>query len=172
MQLDAVTILVTVVLSSGLTFLLVKLFFSEVIKASVSEAIKHPFELQKQEHQHKLDLQKQELQKAHRKVYHKELADIISMVKHAAKEEEAVLTAEERVEKAMQRFMRGKAFNEQQLKWLGYIKGHLVENLTIGVDDFNLLPIFEQRGGLKAAQKAFDQKVESIVAEINLSIAA
>jgi hypothetical protein len=31
--------------------------------------------------------------------------------------------------------MVGKSFNEEQLKW-GYIQEHLVQNLTIEMDDF------------------------------------
>ena len=38
------------------------------------------------------------LEKAHAARYHKSLVDIISMVKHAAREEEPLLTASERVE--------------------------------------------------------------------------
>ncbi len=120
----------------------------------------------------KANFPEKELQKAHRKVYHKELADIISMVKHAAKEEEAVLTAEERVERAMQRFVKGKKFSDEQLKWLGYIKEHLAENLTLEVSDFDVLPIFEQRGGLRVVRRVLGEDVEKIVDEINLSIAA
>ena len=40
------------------------------------------------------------LQKAHEVHYHKALVDIISMVKHAARQDEPLLTAEERVERA------------------------------------------------------------------------
>ena len=40
------------------------------------------------------------LEKAHRLRYDKELVDIISMVKHAARDEEPLLTAEERVGRA------------------------------------------------------------------------
>jgi type I restriction enzyme, R subunit len=60
-----------------------------------------------------------ELQKAHKLVYHKALADIISMVKHAARQEEPVLSAEERVDQAIQKVRRGKSFNEEQDKRQG-----------------------------------------------------
>jgi type I restriction enzyme R subunit len=39
--------------------------------------------------------------------------------------------------------MVGKSFNQEQLKWLGYIQEHLVQNLTIEMDDFEYAPIFE-----------------------------
>ena len=72
-----------------------------------------------------------ELQKAHKLVYHKALVDIISMVKHAAQEEEPIYTAEERVDRALKAVMAGKSFDEEQTKWLGFIREHLIENLTI-----------------------------------------
>ncbi len=49
------------------------------------------------------DFSEKELQKAHKLVYHKDLADIISMVKHAAKDEEPIFTAGERVDKALKK---------------------------------------------------------------------
>jgi len=42
--------------------------------------------------------------------YHKALVDIISMIKHAAKEGEPLLTAEERVERAFAKVVTGKTF--------------------------------------------------------------
>lgn len=58
------------------------------------------------------------LQKAHQVQYHKALVDIISMVKHAARDQEPLYTAEERVNHAFERLTAGKQFTEDQLKWL------------------------------------------------------
>jgi type I restriction enzyme R subunit len=113
-----------------------------------------------------------ELQRAHELVYKKSLADIISMVKHAAREEEPILTAEERVDSAFKKIMAGKAFDEEQAKWLGFIKEHLVHNLTIGRDDFEYAPLFERNGGLGKAKKVFGGELESLMNEINHRIAA
>ena len=113
-----------------------------------------------------------ELQKAHKYVYHKALADIISMVKHAAKEEEPILTAEERVGKAMQRVMEGKSFDEDQIKWIGFIRHHLITNLTIEEHDLESFPIFADRGGLSKARKIFKNDLVPLLAEINAAIAA
>lgn len=113
-----------------------------------------------------------ELQKAHRLIYNKAVADIISMVKHAAREEEPILTAEERVNHAMQRVTAGKSFNEEQLKWLDLIRQHVIQNLTIDIDDFAVAPIFERHGGLGRAQKVFEGQLETLVAEINAAVAA
>ena len=48
------------------------------------------------------------LQKAHAPQYRKALVDIISMVKHAALEEEPLLTAAERVDRAIARITTGR----------------------------------------------------------------
>ncbi len=113
-----------------------------------------------------------DLQEAHKFVYNKALADIISMVKHAAREEEPLLTAEERVDNALKKFMRGKSFNGEQQKWLSFIREHLIKNLTLEVTDFDAAPIFEQRGGLSKAKKVFKENLETLITEINHAIAA
>ncbi|HLA87850.1 MAG TPA: type I restriction-modification enzyme R subunit C-terminal domain-containing protein, partial [Anaerolineales bacterium] len=113
-----------------------------------------------------------DLEKAHKYVYKKPLVDIISMVKHAAKEQEPMLTADERVGRAMQKVTSGKSFNEDQKKWLGLIRDHLVKNLTIGEDDLDYAPIFERNGGLGRARRVFDKELGSLLAEINAGVAA
>jgi len=120
----------------------------------------------------KCDFDEDDLQKAHKIVLNKALADIISMVKHAAKQEEPVLTAEERVRFAMEKMMKGKTFSEEQKKWLEYIRLHLVQTLTIDMEDFNDQPIFSDRGGIKEAQKVFGNNLEQLIQEINYHIAA
>ena len=50
------------------------------------------------------------LQIAHRAQYKKELVDIISMVKHAARDAEPLLTAAERVERAFAQLTAGRSF--------------------------------------------------------------
>jgi len=113
-----------------------------------------------------------ELGRAHELVYHKALVDIISMVKHAAREEEPMLTSRERVAKGMDAIIAGKHFTPEQQKWLGLIREHLVQNLTIGLDDFENAPIFERQGGLGKVRKIFPDRLEALLAEINMAIAA
>lgn len=113
-----------------------------------------------------------DLEKAHKYVYKKPLVDIISMVKHAAKEQEPILTAEERVDRAMKKVTDGRSFNEEQRKWLGLIRDHLVKNLTIEEVDLDYAPIFERNGGLGKARRVFDKELSSLLAEINAAIAA
>lgn len=113
------------------------------------------------------------LQEAHKLVYNKSLADIISMVKHAAKKEEPILTAEERVSIAFEKVVAGKPYSYEQLNWLGLIKEHLIQNLTIDEDDLANAPVFDQKGGLKKAEKVFGKaELKKLIEEINYSIAA
>jgi type I restriction enzyme, R subunit len=77
------------------------------------------------------------------------------MVKHAARNAEPILTAEERVDRALQKIARNRSFNEEQQKWLALIREHLVKNLTIEEDDFDVVPIFEQFGGKGKARRVF-----------------
>lgn len=114
----------------------------------------------------------EKLQNAHKLVHNKALADIISMVKHAAREGEPICTAEERVDQAMKRITTEKSFNEEQMKWLGYIREHLIKNLTIGMEDFEYAPVFERHGGKGKADKVFNNELESLISEINYKIAA
>lgn len=118
------------------------------------------------------DFDQRPLQEAHRLLYHKALADIISMVKHAARDEEPILTADERVSRAMTRINQAHSFNGEQQKWLDLIRQHLVEHLTIDEDDFDNMPIFELHGGKVKARKIFQEQFSSLLDELNLAIAA
>jgi len=113
-----------------------------------------------------------ELQRATQLVHNKALADIISIVKRAARADEPIYTALERIERAIASVMVGKSFNQEQLKWLGYIQEHLVQNLTIEMDDFEYAPIFERVGGKGKAKKVFSGGLEALIDEINAAIAA
>jgi type I restriction enzyme R subunit len=117
------------------------------------------------------DFDPRQLQEAHRAVFHT-LADIISMVKHAAREEEPLMTAEERVSRAMQKITEGREFSEEQRKWLGLIREHLAQNLTIDEEDFDAFPIFEMLGGAGKAKRVFGGQLRPLIGELNLAVAA
>lgn len=118
------------------------------------------------------DYQIEDLQKAHKVVYNKALADIISMIKHAAKNDEPLTTAEERVTEAINSLREQISFNEEQQEWLELIKNHLIENLTIDKDDFQELPIFTRPGGLSQAKKVFNNLLDDVIKKLNELIAA
>jgi type I restriction enzyme R subunit len=112
------------------------------------------------------------LRRAHERCYHKAMVDIISMVKHAAREEEPLLTAEERVDRAMQTLHRGRQFTHEQEQWLEYIRRHMAVNLSIDRNDLDTLPIFVQRGGLGRAGRIFGPALDDLLRQVNEAVAA
>jgi type I restriction enzyme R subunit len=112
------------------------------------------------------------LSKAHEVCYHKALVDIISMVKHAARDAEPLLTAEERVDRAFQKIAAGRKFTEEQFKWLTRIQNHLVQNLSIGKEDFEAVPVLARLGGWGRANKVFEGQLEKLLRQINEEVAA
>jgi type I restriction enzyme R subunit len=112
------------------------------------------------------------LQKAHALRYDKALADIISMVKHAARNEEPLLTAAERVDRAMAGILASREFTTEQRQWLDRIREHLAENLWIDKEDFEFAPVLSRAGGWKPADRTFEGKLESLLKTLNEAIAA
>jgi type I restriction enzyme R subunit len=105
-----------------------------------------------------------------RKAYRNDLADIISIVRHAAKRE-PLLTAQERVGRAMARIRMGRTFTVEQESWLELIPAHLIENLVIERPDFSAIP-FSRRGAWGRANAAFDSRLEELLNQINEAMAA
>jgi type I restriction enzyme R subunit len=113
-----------------------------------------------------------ELQRSHELVYNKPLADIISMVKHASNYNVPILNAQERVEKVIKKLMEKHSFSDEQLNWLSYIKEHLIQNLAISQEDFNIMPVFDRHGGMNKAQQIFGENFQLIIQEINEALVA
>ena len=112
------------------------------------------------------------LQKAFEIAHHKALADIISMVKRAALEASPLMTAEQRVQEAIERVVAGREFSVEQAKWLDYIRQHLVANLSIEADDFDNVPVLANRGGLGRANRVFAGTLEELLYELNAELVA
>jgi type I restriction enzyme R subunit len=112
------------------------------------------------------------LEKAHQVHYRKALVDIISMVKHAADDEQPLLTAAERVSRAFDTLTTGKTFTPAQQAWLDRIREHLVQNLSIDREDFDDLPVFARYGGWTKADRDFEGRLIDVLTEINEAIAA
>jgi len=112
------------------------------------------------------------LQKAHEVRYHKALVDIISMVKHAAREEEPLFTAEERVNRVLDRMALSSSLTAEQQQWLDRIREHLIENLSISTSDFDIIPIFSSEGGWGKANRVFGGQLPALIHQWNEAIAA
>ena len=120
----------------------------------------------------KSDFPEKDLQRGYELVYKKPLADIISIVKHALNNDVPIMTAQERVENVMKKIIEKHSLNEDQINWLSYIREHLIKNLAISQEDFEIMPIFERQGGLTKARQIFGDDLERLIREINEALAA
>ncbi|HEX2955918.1 MAG TPA: type I restriction-modification enzyme R subunit C-terminal domain-containing protein, partial [Chitinispirillaceae bacterium] len=109
---------------------------------------------------------------AHKVSGHKAMADIISLLKNADNENNPLLTAQERVNKVINEITAAYSFNDEQKKWLGYIREHLIVNLAIEAELFDLVPVLERQGGLAKAKKVFGKQFDTLVKELNFKLAA
>lgn len=112
------------------------------------------------------------LQKAYKATHHKALVDIISMVKRAALDEAPLLTAEERVNAAVVKVTADRELSDEQARWLDYIRQHLVENLSIEPEDFEVIPILSGRGGWGRANRVFNGRLDELIKELNKELVA
>jgi type I restriction enzyme R subunit len=126
-------------------------------------------ELRRTLNQHGFETEK--LQRAHRAKGFKALADVISIVKHAAAQQAPLLTAEERVNRAIEKFLESRKLTPEQMQWLSLVREHLVKNLAMDEEDFDLTPLLEMRGGKAKARKVFGE-LAKIVSELNEAVAA
>jgi type I restriction enzyme R subunit len=107
-----------------------------------------------------------------RRACNQELADIISIIRYAAKGGE-LLTVEQRVNKALMKVKSDRSFTEEQNKWLDLIRRHLIENLLMEKEDIETLPIFTREGASwSKLNRVFSGELETIIHEINEAIAA
>ena len=120
----------------------------------------------------KNDYDEKLLRRAHEKVNRKALADLISMIKHAANEQEPLLTASERVTKALEEMRAFHTFNPEQERWLGLIGEHLKENLSISEEDLDFQPVFAQRGGRARARNLFGKELQPLIDRLNYTLVA
>ena len=100
------------------------------------------------------------------------MADVISLVKHAATEESPLLSAEERVTAALARLEKKLTLSTEQQQWLTLIREHLVKSLSLSEEDFDNQPIFANRGGAARARKLFPHQLPTLIRRINEEVAA
>ncbi|MBP9903182.1 MAG: hypothetical protein KBH45_17105, partial [Verrucomicrobia bacterium] len=65
----------------------------------------------------------------------------------------------------------GERFTPEQLKWLEMIRDHIAANLGIEPDDFEYAP-FVQEGGLGKVYQLFGAELNSLIEQLNESLAA
>jgi type I restriction enzyme R subunit len=98
------------------------------------------------------------------------LADLVSLVRHAALDE-ALEPYPERVGRRYREWLAGRDFTPQQRWWLDEIARHIGINLSIQVEDLNSYA-FQNRGGQVAAVRLFGTRLAGILDELNAVLTA
>lgn len=111
----------------------------------------------------------EKLQRAHRAKGFKALADVISIVKHASAVQSPLLTAEERVNRAVDSFLVMHKLTPEQMQWLSLVREHLVKNLSMDEEDFDLTPLLQMRGGAAKAKRVFGD-LHLLVMQLNEAV--
>ena len=106
----------------------------------------------------------------------KQLVDVIAMVRHAIDPNTQLapvgITVEERYQQWMaEKQTAGVTFTSDQKKWLDAIKDHIAASLNIEQDDLEEVP-FNSIGGLGRAYELFGDKLNAILDELNMRLAA
>ena len=57
------------------------------------------------------------------------------------------------------------------MQWLSLIREHLVKNLSLDEEDFDLAPLLEMRGGKAKGSKVFGG-LSALVADLNEAVAS
>jgi type I restriction enzyme, R subunit len=112
------------------------------------------------------------LQRAFQAAHQKALIDIISMVKRAAVDTSPLLTAEERVNQAVDQVIEGRELTDTQAKWMEYIRQHLVQNLSIEREDFEAIPVLSDHGGWGRANRVFEGQLSELLEDLNKELVA
>lgn len=104
------------------------------------------------------------------------LANLVSLLRFAIGESDVLepwpMTVDERFEAWLAQQQRmGRSFTPEQMEWLLMIRDHVGRSLTIGMDDFELVPFYEKGGPLRAYD-LFGQELDGLLLELNEVLAA
>jgi len=104
------------------------------------------------------------------------LTDLVSLVRFAIHQDNELVPFPERVNANFKAWLAGqesagKQFNEEQMWWLEKIRDHIAAELQIVPDDFELVP-FNQKGGLGKVYQLFGDELNTLIEQLNESLAA
>jgi type I restriction enzyme R subunit len=107
---------------------------------------------------------------------HRILTDLVSLVRYAIHQDNELVPFPERVNANFNAWLAsqessGKTFTEEQRQWLAMIRDHIAANLGIAPDDFEYAP-FAQQGGLGKVYQLFGEELNTMIEELNETLAA
>jgi type I restriction enzyme, R subunit len=106
----------------------------------------------------------------------KMLVDLVQIVRHALEPTAPLIPRRDEVQRRYHDWLtekrrRGIVFTDDQMRWLGAIKDHIVASLAIAREDFEEVP-FSQMGGLGKAYEVFGDELARVMDELNERLAA
>ncbi len=106
----------------------------------------------------------------------RKLADIVSVVRYAIGGADELAPFADGVRERFRGWLSmqetaGRAFTEEQVRWLETIRDHIAGSVSMEMGDFQLPP-FSQRGGLSKAYEVFGEELPEIVEELNVELVA
>ena len=106
----------------------------------------------------------------------RKLADIVSVVRYAIGGADELAPFADGVLERFRGWLSmqetaGRAFTEEQVRWLETIRDHIAGSVSMEMGDFELPP-FLQQGGLSKAYEVFGEELPEIVEELNVELVA
>lgn len=109
----------------------------------------------------------QQLNTALSQMTNEEMAvDIITLIRRYAIGS-ALLSHEARIRKAVEKLKKAHNFSKQELSWIARMEKYLMEESVLNVSVFDEDSRFKAQGGFNKINKVFQDKLESIVWELN-----
>lgn len=93
-------------------------------------------------------------------------ADIISLIRRYAIGS-ALISHEARIRRAVDKLKKAHSFSKQELSWIGRMEKYLMEESVLNITVFDEDGRFKAQGGFSKINKVFQNKLESIVLELN-----
>jgi type I restriction enzyme R subunit len=104
------------------------------------------------------------------------LTDIVSLIRFALDQEDELVPFAEKVRDRFTNWVAqqentGRAFTEEQRRWLEMIRDHITTSLEIDMDAFEYTPFVEE-GGVGKAVQVFGKDLRVLLDELNGALAA
>ena len=93
-------------------------------------------------------------------------ADMISLIRRYAIGS-ALISHEARIRRAVDRLKKKHSFSKQELNWIARMEKYLMEESVLNVSVFDEDGRFKAQGGFAKINKVFQNKLESVVLELN-----
>lgn len=92
-------------------------------------------------------------------------ADIITFIRQEALGS-PLISHEDRIKNSINKLQKKHSFTKIELDWLKRIEAHLLNESILNIETFET-GAFKSKGGFKAVDRAFNNKLEAIISEIN-----